>query len=149
MTQTEFAIPKPVNEPVKDYAPGSKERVSLKTKLEELRSTEIDIPLIIGGKEIRTGNLVECVLPHEHQHVIGHYHKAGEVEVQMAVDVALETWQEWSSTPWEKRVRIFSRMEELLAGPYRDLLNAATMLNMSKNVYQAEIDAACELIDFY
>lgn len=149
MTQTEFTIPKPVNEPVKDYAPGSKERVSLKTKLEELRSTEIDIPLIIGGKEIRTGNLVECVLPHEHQHVIGHYHKAGEVEVQMAVDVALETWQEWSSTPWEKRVRIFSRMEELLAGPYRDLLNAATMLNMSKNVYQAEIDAACELIDFY
>ncbi len=149
MTHPEFNISKPVNEPVKSFAPGSDERASLKAKLAELSSSEIEIPLIIGGKEIRTGNLVECVLPHSHQHVIGRYHKAGEQEVRMAVEAALEAWKEWSVTPFETRAKIFARMDELLTGPFRDLINAAAMLNMSKNAYQAEIDAACELIDFY
>ena len=149
MTHPEFNISKPVNEPVKSFAPGSDERASLKAKMAELSSSEIEIPLIIGGKEIRTGNLVECVLPHSHQHVIGRYHKAGEQEVRMAVEAALEAWKEWSVTPFETRAKIFARMDELLTGPFRDLINAAAMLNMSKNVYQAEIDAACELIDFY
>ncbi len=149
MTHPEFNISKPVNEPVKSFAPGSDERTSLKAKLAELSSSEIEIPLIIGGKEIRTGNLVECVLPHSHQHVIGRYHKAGEQEVRMAVEAALEAWKEWSVTPFETRAKIFARMDELLTGPFRDLINAAAMLNMSKNAYQAEIDAACELIDFY
>ena len=149
MTHPEFNISKPVNEPVKSFAPGSDERASLKAKLAELSSSEIEIPLIIGGKEIRTGNLVECVLPHSHQHVIGRYHKAGEQEVQMAVEAALEAWKEWSITPFETRAKIFARMDKLLTGPFRDLINAAAMLNMSKNAYQAEIDAACELIDFY
>ncbi len=149
MTQSEFTVPKPVNEPLRSYSPGTEERANLKAKLAELSSTEIEIPLIIGGKEIRTGNMVDCVLPHNHQHIIGRYHKAGEEEVQMAVESALEAWKEWSVTPFETRAKIFARMDELLTGPYRDLLNAAAMLNMSKNVYQAEIDAACELIDFY
>lgn len=149
MTQSEFTVPKPVNEPVRSYSPGTEERANLKAKLTELSSTEIEIPLIIGGKEIRTGNMVDCVLPHSHQHVIGRYHKAGEEEVQMAVESTLEAWEEWSVTPFETRAKIFAKMDELLTGPYRDLLNAAAMLNMSKNVYQAEIDAACELIDFY
>jgi len=149
MNQSEFAVSNPVNEPVISFAPGSDERVSLKAKLAELSSSEIEIPLIIGGKEIRTGNLVDCVLPHSHQHVIGRYHKAGEEEVQMAVKSALKAWKEWSFTPFETRAKIFAKMDELLTGPYRDLINAAAMLNMSKNAYQAEIDAACELIDFY
>jgi len=149
MTHPEFNISKPVNEPVKSFAPGSDERASLKAKLAELSSSEIEIPLIIGGKEIRTGNLVECVLPHSHQHVIGRYHKAGEQEVRMAVEAGLEAWKEWSVTPFETRAKIFARMDEFLTGPFRDLINAAAMLNMSKNAYQAEIDAACELIDFF
>ncbi len=144
-----FQVPKPVNEPIKAYREGSEEKKSLKAKLKELRSEQIEIPLIIGGKEVRTGNLGKCVMPHNHQHVLATYHKAGEKEVQMAIEAALEAWKEWSTTPWEHRVAVFLRMAELLAGPYRDILNAATMLNQSKNVFQAEIDSACELTDFY
>ncbi len=143
------SIPTPKNEPVKGYAPGSPERAALKAKLEELQSTEIEIPLIIGGKEVYTGRTGKCVMPHRHGHVLATYHQAGEAEVQQAIEASQKAWQEWSRMPWEARAAIFQRMGVLLAGPYRYLLNAATMLGQSKNVFQAEIDSACELIDFY
>jgi len=139
----------PENEPVKNYAPGSPERQSLKKKLEELKGTRLDIPLIIGGREVRTGRLGECRVPHNHGHVLATYHQAGKEEVDLAVAESQKAWKEWSQTPWEDRVAIFRRMAVLLAGPHRDNLNASTMLGQSKTVFQAEIDSACELIDFY
>jgi 1-pyrroline-5-carboxylate dehydrogenase len=141
-------VPKPDNEPVLPFAPGSAERESLKARLSELKSEKIEIPLIIGGKEIKTGNTGTCVCPHDHQHVLATYHKAGEKEIKMAVEAAKKAAPAWAAMPWEDRAAIFLRAAELLAGPWRDTLNASTMLNQSKNVYQAEIDAACELIDF-
>ena len=149
MPNSIVVVPKPINEPIKSYAPNSPERVSIKDKLKELRSTEIEIPLVIGGKEIKTGNTTTCVMPHNHQHVLATYHLAGEKEITMAIEASQQAWKIWSTMPWESRVAIFKKMATLLAGPYRDLLNAATMLNISKNVFQAEIDSACELIDFY
>ena len=146
MTET---IPDPTNEPIRSYAPGSPEREALKRKLEELKSTQVEIPLIIGGKEIKTGVTGTCVMPHNHKHVLATYHKAGEKEVKMAIESALDAWKEWSSQSLEYRAKIFLKMAKLLAGPYRDVINAATMLNMSKNAFQAEIDSACELIDFW
>ncbi len=148
MPNIRVSVPKPLNDPVKSYAPGSPERKELVSKLAELKSTEIEIPLIIGGKEVRTGNLAECVIPHNHQHILARYHLAGENEVNAAIDASQEAWKTWSTMPWESRVAIFHKIAALLAGPYRQTLNAATMLNMSKNAYQAEIDSACELIDF-
>ena len=142
-------IPDPTNEPIRSYAPGSPEREALKRKLEELKSTQVEIPLIIGGKEIKTGVTGTCVMPHNHKHVLATYHKAGEKEVKMAIESALDAWKEWSSQSLEYRAKIFLKMAKLLAGPYRDVINAATMLNMSKNAFQAEIDSACELIDFW
>ena len=109
----------------------------------------IDIPLIIGGKEVRTDNTAPCVIPHDHQHVLGNYHMAGEKEIQMAIDASQEAFKIWSEMAWESRASIFKKMAVLLQGPYRDILNASTMLAQSKTVYQAEIDSACELIDFY
>ena len=143
------AIPDPTNEPIRSYAPGSPEREALKRKLEELKSTQVGIPLVIGGKEIKTGVTGTCVMPHNHKHVLATYHKAGEKEVKMAIESALDAWKEWSSQSLEHRAEIFLKMAKLLAGPYRDVINAATMLNMSKNAFQAEIDSACELIDFW
>ena len=142
-------VPIAGNEPIKSYAPRSPEKESLKSKITELKSTQIEIPLIIGGKEIKTGNTATCVIPHDHQHVLATYHLAGESEVQTAIEASQKSWESWSTTPWEHRVAIFKKMATLLAGPYRDLLNAATMLNVSKNAFQAEIDSACELIDFF
>ncbi len=142
-------VPKPANEPVKAYAPGSPEKVSLKAKLNEMLSEKIEIPLIIGGKEVRTGRTAEAVCPHDHGHVLATYHQAGPEEVAMAVEAAREAWKEWSEMPWEARAAIFLKAAELLAGPWRDTLNAACMLNQSKTVFQAEIDSACELIDFW
>ncbi len=144
-----FKVPTPVNEPVGAYRPGSPERESLKKKIKELRSTEIEIPVIIGGKEIRTGNTAKSVVPHNHQHVLATYHKAGEAEVKMAVEAAIKARKEWAAMPWEHRVAVFLKMADLLAGPHRDILNAATMLNQSKTAFQAEIDSACELVDFF
>jgi len=141
-------IPEPINEPIKSFGPGSPEKASLKAKLNEMLSQEIEIPLIIGGEEIRTGNLADAVCPHDHQHVLGRYHKAGEREVQMAIDASQKAWLEWSETPWEHRAAVLLKAAELLAGPWRDTLNAACMLNQSKTAIQAEIDAAVELIDF-
>ncbi len=142
-------FPRPANEPVLDYAPGSPERAALKAKLEELYSREIEIPLRIGGKKVTTGNLGRCVCPHEHGHVLARYHKAGPEEVKAAIRAASQAWKEWSSWPWEARAAVLLRAAELLAGRYRMTLNAATMLGQSKTPNQAEIDSACELIDFW
>lgn len=143
------SVPRAVNEPVLQYAPGSPERRRLQARLRELQNEVLEIPLIIGGKEVRTGRLGECRMPHRHAHLLARYHQAGAAEVEAAVAASLRAWQEWSRTPWEERVAIFRRMAVLLAGPFRDTLNGATMLGQSKTVYQAEIDAACELVDFY
>lgn len=144
-----FDLPFPENEPVKDYLPGSPERESLKAMLKKLSKEKCEIPLIIGGEEVKTGKMGKCVMPHDHAHVLGEYHMAGEKEINMAIEAALEARKIWAKTSWEVRASIFKKMAVLLAGPYRDLLNAATMLNQSKNAFQAEIDAAAELIDFY
>jgi len=142
-------IPSAVNEPVKDYAPGSRERVSLKSKLAEMESDFYEIPVIIGGKEIHTGNLGKCRKPHDHQHILAEYHQAGTEEVHQSIDSAMDAWHSWSEISLHERTVIFRRAAKLLAGPWRDIVNAATMLNQSKNVFQAEIDSACELIDFF
>lgn len=142
-------VPAAKNETIRKYGPGSPEKASLKKKIEELRSQTLDIPLIIGGKEVRTGNLADCRIPHDHQHVLATYHQAGQEEIDLAIAESQRAFQSWSVMPWEDRAAIFRRMACLLAGPYRDVLNASTMLGQSKTVFQAEIDSACELIDFY
>ena len=149
MSNAFYKVPEAKNEPIKSYAPGSPEKKSLKKKLQELKSKKIEIPLIIGGKEIKTGDMGKCRIPHDHQHILGTYHKAGEKEIQMAIDASQKAWKKWSKMHWRSRVAIFKKMATLLAGPYRDLLNASTMLSQSKTVMQAEIDAAVELIDFF
>ena len=142
-------LPRPANEPVLDYAPGSPERASLKTRMGEMLSGKVEIPLRIGGKKVPTGKTGECVCPHDHGHVLATYHKAGPEEVKAAVRAAAEAWKEWSSWTWEARAAVLLRAAELLAGKYRMTLNAATMLAQSKTPNQAEIDSACELIDFW
>ncbi|KKK53146.1 hypothetical protein LCGC14_3097720, partial [marine sediment metagenome] len=149
MSTGKFRVTVPVNEPVKSYAPGSPERALLKTELKTLKAGEMEIPCIIGGKEVRTGNTGTCVLPHDHGNVIGRYHKAGEKEVRDAVEAAQKGGAFWSSFSWEKRVSVFLKAADLLAGPWRQRMNSACMLSQSKNAFQAEIDAACELIDFF
>lgn len=143
-----FKPPKPQNEPVFSYAPGTPERKALKDAIADLQSKEIEIPLIIGGKEIRTGDIGECRCPHNHKHRLATYHKAGEKEVELAISSALSARKEWTSMPWEARLSIFLRAAELISTKYRMTINAATMLGQSKNAFQAEIDSACELIDF-
>lgn len=143
-----FRFAKPINEPVKAYAPGSVEKSSLKQMLSQLATEQWDIPLIIGGKEIRTGNTGKVVMPHNHKHVLATYHKAGEKEVQMAVDAAVKAQREWSELPWVERASVMMRIAELISTKYRYALNASVMLGQSKNPMQAEIDAPCELIDF-
>jgi len=142
-------VPTPVNEPVKSYAPGSPERASLKVKLDEMSATRVDMPLVIGGKDVRTGKLGQAVMPHRHAHVLGDFHQGGAVEVKSAIDAALRAQHDWAALPWEARASVFLKAADLLAGPYRDVLNAATMLGQSKTCHQAEIDSACELIDFF
>jgi len=142
-------VPLPRNEPVLGYAPGSPERAELKAALKRMASEEIEIPLIIGGREVRTGDTDVQVMPHDHGHVLARYHKAGEGEVRQAVAAALEAQREWAAWPWEDRLAVFLRAADLLAGSWRPVVNAATMLGQSKTAHQAEIDAACELIDFY
>jgi len=149
MSNAIFKVPLPLNEPILNYAPGSPEKVELKKKLTEMRQQRIDIPLIIGGEEIRTGNTTEIRAPHDHSILLGLYHKAGAKEVNMAIEAALEARKSWAEMPWEQRAAIFLKAADLLAGPWRAILNAATMLGQSKTAYQAEIDAACELIDFW
>lgn len=149
MSNAKFTLPQPVNEPQFTYQPGSSERQALKTALNKMAGEQIEIPLIIGGQEIRTGHTANCVMPHDHRHVLAVYHQATAKEVALAVEASQKAWQTWSVMPWADRASIFKKAAALLAGPWRMTLNAATMLNQSKNVFQAEIDSACELIDFY
>ena len=144
-----FTPPLPINEPVKSYAPGSPEKVELKRRLESMRNENVEIPLVIGGKEVRTGKTENCVEPHDHRHGLGKYHKGGAKEIESAVAAANAAWKSWSETPFEARAAVFLKAAELFAGPWRAELNASTMLGQSKTVFQAEIDAACELIDFW
>jgi 1-pyrroline-5-carboxylate dehydrogenase len=143
-----FNVPLPKNEPVYSYAPGSKERQLLKKALEDARSKELDVPMYIGGQEIRSGKKKKLSPPHDHQHVLGYYHEGDKDHVAQAVQAALNAKELWANLSWEHRASIFLKAAELLAGPYRYIMNAATMLGQSKNAYQAEIDSACELIDF-
>ena len=143
-----YAFPDPANEPVKTYLKGSPEREALEKELKRQSSIEIEIPLIIGGKEVRTGNTGKVVMPHDHHHVLATYHKAGPAEVRMAIDAAMEAHKQWSMTDWTVRAAILLKAAELISTKYRALMNAATMLGQSKNFYQAEIDSTCELIDF-
>ncbi len=142
-------VPSPVNEPIHSYAPGSAEKAALKAKMQEMLNEQIEIPLIIGGKEVRTGKTATAVCPHDHHHVLATYHQAGPDEVAAAIDAAREAWRTWSEMDWESRAAVFLKAADLLAGPWRNTLNAACMLNQSKTAFQAEIDSACELIDFW
>jgi 1-pyrroline-5-carboxylate dehydrogenase len=144
-----FSIPRPYNEPILDYGPGSSEKADLKATLKDMLSKEIEIPMYIGGKEVKSGNMADCRCPHDHQHLLGKYHKGDEKYVNMAIDAALEARKTWAEMSWEDRAAIFLKAAELLARPNIQLLNASTMLGQSKNVYQAEIDSACEIIDFF
>ncbi len=148
MNNSVFTYPLPANEPVKSYLPGSPERIALDKELERQSKLTIEIPLIIGGKNIKTGNLGKVVEPHNHKHVLATYHKAGEKEVQMAINAAMKAHKEWGETPWTVRANILLKAADLIAGKYRALINASCMLGQSKNMFQAEIDSACELIDF-
>jgi 1-pyrroline-5-carboxylate dehydrogenase len=143
-----FKVPAPVNEPVKNYAPGSAERKELQDTLAKMKSEVYDIPMYINGQEIRTGNTVEIRPPHETKHLLGHYHRGTKEHVTAAIDAALKAKSKWENLSWEQRSAIFLKAADLIAGPYRAKINAATMLGQSKSVYQAEIDAACEFTDF-
>ena len=149
MNNSLIQFPTPANEPLKTYLAGSPERVELEKELERQSKLVVDIPIIIGGKEIRTGDTGKVTCPHDHKHVLATYHKVGKKEVELAVKTAMKAWKEWSETPWTTRAAIVMKMAELLATKYRPILNAATMLGQSKNIYQAEIDSACETIDFF
>jgi 1-pyrroline-5-carboxylate dehydrogenase len=148
MTNAIVGVPMPQNEPVKDYRPGSAERQALRQALNKAKSSEKELPMRIGGQPIQTDKRIRVVPPHEHQHTLGYLHEGDKSHVQQAIDAALQAREAWATTPWEHRASIFLKAADLLAGPYRAKINAATMLGQSKNVYQAEIDSACELIDF-
>ena len=143
-----FHIPVPKNEPVLSYAPGSKERAALKKALAEARATVLDIPMYIGAEEVRTENKKKLSPPHDHQHVLAYFHEGDKSHVEQAINAALAAKELWANLSWENRASIFLKAADLLAGPYRYTINAATMLGQSKNAFQAEIDSACELIDF-
>ena len=144
-----FRPPTPVNEPVRSYAPGTPEREELRVRLRQMERERISIPMVIGGKEVETKETTEAVMPHRKEHVLADVAKGGPEHVQQAIDAAREAHADWSRLPWEERASVFLRAAELLAGPWRSTINAATMLNQSKTAHQAEIDAACELIDFW
>ena len=149
MANAIFNVPKAINEEVKNYVPGSQDHKNLISKYKELYDQTIDIPMYIDGKEIRTDNKIKISPPHDHKHIIGQFNYGGSKHVNDAINAAMNAREKWSNLPWEQRAAIFLKAADLLAGPYRDKINAATMLGQSKNVYQAEIDAACELIDFF
>lgn len=149
MTRGFFNVPIAKNEPVKGYAPGSSEREELLETYKKMYASNIDIPMHINGKEVRTGNTKNITPPHDHKHIVGKYHTANKSDVGEAIKTALEARESWSSISWMERASIFLKAAELLAGPYRAKMNAATMIAQSKNVHQAEIDAACEMIDFF
>jgi 1-pyrroline-5-carboxylate dehydrogenase len=142
-------VPVPVNEPVLAYAPGTPERARLQAMLARMSGERTEMPLVIDGKDVRTGRLGQSVMPHRHAHVLGDFHQGGAAEARAAIDAALRAQHGWAALPWEARAAVFLKAADLLAGPYRDVLNAATMLGQSKTCHQAEIDSACELIDFF
>jgi 1-pyrroline-5-carboxylate dehydrogenase len=144
-----FRPPTPTNEPVKDFAPGSPEREQLRRRLDQMQAERIELPLVIGGEAVTTGQTAEVVMPHKKGHVLADVHQGGQAEVDKAIRSAADAWADWSRLPWEERAAVFLRAAELLSGPWRATLNAATMLGQSKTAHQAEIDAACEVIDFY
>lgn len=143
-----FNVPEPKNEPVFDYAPGSPERAKLQQALKEARSKEVDIPMYIGSEEVRTGNKLPLSPPHDHQHILGYFHEGDKSHVEQAINAALGAKEAWETMEWEQRAAIFLKAADLIAGPYRYKINAATMLGQSKNAFQAEIDSACEIVDF-
>lgn len=148
MNNAQFYFSRPQNEPVYPYTEGTPERIALEKELEKQSNSQIEIPLIIGGKEVKTGNMGKVVSPHNHQNVIATYHKAGEKEVQMAIDAALEAHKQWSVMSWVERVSIVLKVAELISKKYRNVINAATMVGQGKNAFQSEIDAVCETVDF-
>ncbi|MEM8894024.1 MAG: L-glutamate gamma-semialdehyde dehydrogenase [Bacteroidota bacterium] len=143
-----YEVPLPTNEPVLSYAPGSDEKAALKAAVKELKSQEIDAPMYIGSEEVRTGNKIRMSPPYEHKHTLGHFHEGDRSHVELAVNAALGAKDAWADLSWEHRASVFLKAADLIAGPYRAKINAATMLGQSKNAFQAEIDAACEFIDF-
>ncbi len=148
MSKGFYNVPTAINEPVKNYAPGSAERKELQAMLSQLRSQSVDVPMYIGGKEIRTGKKVRLAPPHDHKHTLGHFHGGDKSHIKLAIKAALAAKKNWEKLPWEQRASIFLKAADLIAGPYRAKLNAATMLGQSKNVFQAEVDSACEIVDF-
>ena len=146
---TKLEVIRAKNEPILDYLPQSRESLELKQKLNEMESTTYNIPIIINGKNIFTDNIGNCIKPHDHQHVLATYHKAGKKEANLAIESSLKAQNKWSMTSLKERTKIFRKAADLLAGSWRNIINASTMLNQSKNVFQAEIDSACELIDFF
>src|SRR5690348_10397304 len=142
-------VPPAVNEPVRGYAPGSAERAELKARLASMAKERVEIPIIIGGEEIRTGEMAQSVMPHDHQHVLADWHKATPALVQQAIEASKRAGAEWANWSWEDRAAVFLRAAELLTTTWRQTLNASTMLGQSKTAFQAEIDSACELIDFW
>lgn len=149
MNNAIFTFKQPDNEPVLQYLPGSKERALLEKELERQQNTQVEIPLIIGGKEIKTGNTANVVMPNNHKHILGIYHKARKEDVELAIKSAMEAKEEWMALPWMERASIMMKAAELISKKYRYVMNAATMLGQSKNIFQAEIDSACETIDFF
>lgn len=149
MSKGFYNIPVAKNEPIKSYAPGSPERAELKAMLSELRSKELELPMIIGGKEVTTDRRIRIAPPHDIKHTLGYYYQGDSSHVQMAIDAAMMAREQWNSMAWQHRAAIFLKAADLFAGPYRAKINAATMLGQSKNAYQAEIDAACEMADFF
>src|SRR3954463_5855361 len=148
-THAIFRPPAPSNEPIFGYTPDSPERRRLQQRLDQMKNERIEIPLVIDGKDVTTGDLKQAVMPHDKEHVLADVHQGGAEHVQQAVDAAAKAWEDWSRWPWEERAGVLLRAAELLSGPWRETLNAATMLGQSKTAHQAEIDAACEAIDFF
>ncbi|MGH9373043.1 MAG: aldehyde dehydrogenase family protein, partial [Vicinamibacterales bacterium] len=142
-------VPEPVNDPSRSYAPGTPERAELKARLKAMAAEKIEIPLVIGGREIRTGRTAQTVMPHDHSHVLADYHLAGAEQVQQAIAASAAARREWASWAWEDRAAVILRAAELLATSWRSTIVAATMLGQSKTAYQAEIDSASEMIDFW
>jgi 1-pyrroline-5-carboxylate dehydrogenase len=149
MSNSTPKIPIPVNEPVQSYAPGSPERAAIKAELARQSSRVVEIPAIVGGRRVRTGNMNEVLMPHAHSHVIAKFHMSSQALCQRAIDAALKARPAWSAMPWQDRAAIFLKAADLLAGPYRQVMNASTMLGQGKNIFQSEIDAVCELADFW
>jgi 1-pyrroline-5-carboxylate dehydrogenase len=149
MQNAVVSAPVPTNEPVLSYAPGTPERAALMAACDKMSGEQLEIPLIIGGEEVRTGDLGTCRMPHDHGHVLAKYHKATSAHVEQAIAASQRAWGQWQAMPWEQRLAVFLKAADLLAGPWRQVINGATMLGQSKTSHQAEIDSACELIDFY